>query len=160
MVEQICEAGTNRPFKHAAAKCGFEPTPDLLILCCACSQRGSCCNSVNFYAAARQKNRSFMRTAADVKPKSAGKGGFGISIFAYAVFIIGPVNENGFQYGPVTRPPDGPLFFRKVCLQLSAAGSSEPRARSGPQTSGRFWRVHLPKASDILSPLRPQPIRR
>lgn len=67
-------------------------------------------------------------------------------------FIIGPVNKNGFQYGPVTRRPDGPASFRTICSRLRAAGSSEPRARLGQQTSGRFWHVHWPKASDIPSP--------
>ena len=81
-----------RTFTLGAANGSCEPTPDLLILCCVRSQRGSCCNNVNFYAAARQRNQSFMRTAADVKPKSADRGVFGFSIFADAAFVIRPVN--------------------------------------------------------------------
>jgi hypothetical protein len=44
----------------AAANGGLEPKPDLLILCCVRLQRKIRCGNVNFYAAARQENRSLM----------------------------------------------------------------------------------------------------
>ena len=63
-------------------------------------------------------------------------------------------------YGSVKRPPDGPVSFRIACSRRRAAGLSEPPARSGRQTLGRFWRVHWPKASDTPSPSMLRPIRR
>ena len=58
-----------------------------------------------------------------VNRKRANKGMFGFYIFSDAAFKIGPVNENGLQYAPVTRLPDGPMSFHTVCLRPRATGS-------------------------------------
>lgn len=59
--------GPEPPLVRAAVKVSYEPRADLLILCCVHPQRGNCCNSVKFYAAARQEKRSLMRAAAKTK---------------------------------------------------------------------------------------------
>jgi hypothetical protein len=74
--------GPYRTFVTTAANVFFEPTPDLLILCCVRSQRSNCCGSVNFYAAARRENRSFMRAAVETtrsRIKSRAKLAFAAS---------------------------------------------------------------------------------
>ena len=56
--------GAERTFEQSAANGKKEPKAEATDLCCVRSQRGNCCNSVNFCAAVRRENRSFMRAVA------------------------------------------------------------------------------------------------
>jgi hypothetical protein len=57
-------SGPNRTLGQRTAKVDFEPIVRVRISRCMRSQRGKCCVSVEFGAAAQRENRSFTQAAA------------------------------------------------------------------------------------------------